>query len=377
MIFVLQTRIEDLLLHLPPVYGYKKHLNQVIKNTCICLICWLVLSPAYAQHERPDADEWFLKARDASHSEHWAEARKICRELLAFYPNYFDASILIGRTFAWELKTDSARMTILPLLDMEPDNYDLLSLLIDNEIWGGQFERALEYTDHALDFYPWDESFLFKKADSYHSLKDNTNAIKVLYELLTLNPEHIMGNNLLNTILPPNKFVDEWYALAGEEAKAGNWKLARNYCRQVLNDDPEHFEASFLIAQTFAFENIFDSARLITVKLFDRYSENFALLKLMIDTEEWNRKYDAALTQVEEALTLFPDHEYFLFKKARIQFLNKDYRNALATLDKLLAINPEHEEGNVLKNYMMENRHFKDYVFVENDDELLKKPYWL
>jgi len=333
--------------------------------------------PAIAQRKPPEADEWFLKARDASHSERWAEARKICRQLLFFYPNYFDASILIGRTYAWELKTDSARMTILPLLDMEPDNYDLLFLLIDNEIWGGQFERALEYADHALDFYPWEENFLFKKANSYHSNKDNTNAIKVLYELLNINPEHVMGNDLLNTILPPNKFIDEWYGFANEEAKAGNWKLARKYCRQLLNDEPGHFEASLLMAQTFAFEHNFDSARLITAKLHDRYSKNFALQELMINTEEWNRKYEAALEQLEKALTVFSDHEHFLFRKARIQFLNKDYREAIATLDKLLAINPEHEEGNVLKNYMMENRRYRDYVFVEENHKMFIKPYWL
>jgi len=330
-----------------------------------------------AQRERPDADEWFLKARDASHSERWTESRKICRELLLYYPNYSDAAILIGRTYAWELKTDSARMTILPLLDMEPDNYDLLALLINNEIWGGQFERALEYADHALSFYPWDSDFLFKKANSYHSNKDNTNAIKVLYELLTLNPDHIMGNDLLNTILPPNKLIDEWFVMADEEAKAGNWKLARQYCRQLLNDDPGHFETSLLMAQTFALEHKFDSARLITEKLYDRYFQNFALQDLMINVEVSNRKYEAALAQVEKALTVFPEHEYFLFKKARIQFLNNNFRDAIVTLDKLLAINPEHEEGNVLKNYMMENRRYRDFVFVENNYELYKNPYWL
>ena len=348
----------------------------MIKNICICLICWFVLLPCKAQ-KSPDADEWFLKARDASHSERWAEARKICRQLLSLYPNYSDATILIGRTYAWELKTDSARMIIVPLLDMEPDNYELLTLLINNEIWGGQFDQALKDINHALDFYPSDENFLFKKADSYHSKKDNTFAIKVLYELLTINPDHIAGNDLLNTILPPKKYMDELYANAAEEAKAGNWKIVREYCQQMLRNERGHFEASLLMAQAFACETKFDSARLIISNLYERYSKNESFQELAINIEIWNRKYDAALVQVEKALTLYPDHEDFLFKKARIQFLNKDYRNALTTLDKLFAINPDHEDGNLLKKYMMENRRYKDYVFVEDNCEILKKIYWL
>jgi len=348
-------------------------MNILTKNTGVFLMCWLALLTTQAQ-QKPDADALFIKARDAAFSEQYAEARKICRELLSHYRDYYDATILLGRTYAWELKTDSARMVIHPLLDVEPDNYEVLTLLVDNEIWGGRYGKALEFIDYAMGFFPSDEEFLFKKANSYYAQKDNINTIKVLYELLTLHPDHIKGNELLNTILPPKRFFDELYARADEEANAGNWKLARTYCRHILENDPDHFEASLLMAHTFAFENKFDSARIISAKLHNVNQKNYDLLDLMVNIEIWNRKYKAGLLQVEQALAAWPDDENFLFKKAKIQYLSKDYQDAMKTLDELLEINPDHEEGNALKKDILENHRYRDYVFVEDYYEFFKEP---
>ena len=337
-------------------------------------MCWFALLTGNAQ-TKPDADALFMSAREAAFTDQWAEARKICRRLLSYYPDYYDASILIGRTYAWELKTDSARMIVQPLLDVEPDNYEVLTLLIDNEIWGSQYDKALDVIDYALGFYPSDEDFIYKKANVYYLEKDNTSSIQVLMELLTVNPEHIKGNELVNAILPPEKMINELYHKADEEANAGNWKLARYYCRQTLNEDPDHFEASLLMAQTFAFENKFDSARIISKKLYDVNPKHYELQTLMVDIEIWNRKYKPALSQVETALENWPEDEDFLFKKAKIQYLAKDYKYALTTLDELFVINPDHEEGNALRKDIMENHRYKDYVFIEDYFEFFKKPH--
>ena len=347
---------------------------RTIKNISICLFCWLALLTTVKAQKKPDADALFLKARDVAFSENWAEARSICREILLYYPDYYDAITLMGRTYAWELKTDSARMVISPLLDIEPDNYEVLTLLVDNELWGGRYDRALEFIQQALEFYPSDDALLFKKANAYYQKKDNPNAIKALYALLSVEPDHANGNDLLNTILPSRMFIDELYAKADEEAYAGNWKLARYYCRQVLTENPDHFEASLLMAQTFAFENKFDSARTTSNQLYNVYPTHYDVLDLMVNIEIWNRKYKVALIQVGKALTAYPDDENFLFKKAKIQYLLKEYKEALKTLDTLLDINPDHEDGIALKKDILENHRYRDYVFLEDYFEFFKKP---
>ena len=349
-------------------------MNRIVKGIRIVLLFWFSLSTVYAQR-KPDADGLFLQAREAAFAQQWAEARKICRQLLSVYPDYFDAPILIGRTYAWELKTDSARMVIVPLLDIEPDNTEVLALLADNEMWGGQYDKALEFIDMALGFYPSDEDFLFRKANVYYTKKDNTRAITALHELLNINPEHVKGNELLNAILPPEKIIDELYAKADEESHAGNWKAARYYCRQLLTEDPGHFPASLLMAQTFAFDHKFDSARIVSAKLYEVDPKHYDLLTLMVNIEIWNRKYKAALTQVEKALAVYPDDVDLLFKKATIQYLSKDYRDALKTLDQLLAIDPDHQEALAMKKDILENHRYKDYVFIEDYYEYFKKPH--
>ena len=346
---------------------------KIIRIISICLTFWFALLSGYAQ--RPDADTWFLKAREAAFSDQWAEARKICREILSYYPNYNDATLLMGRTYAWELKTDSARMCIRPLLDIEPDNVEVLNLLTDNEIWGSQYHNALNWINNALDFYPSNEEFLFKKANVHYALKDNTNAIKVLNKLLIINPTHNEGNELLNTILPSDKYIVELYGKAEEEAHAGNWKSVRKYCHQALKEDPDFFSASLLLAQALAFSNKFDSARIVSKELYKALPDQYDVLDLMVDIEIWNRKYTAAMAQVEKALIAYPDDENFLFKKAKIQYLSKEYEEALKTLDELFAINPDHKEGNELKNDILQNHRYRDYVFVEDYFEYFKEPY--
>lgn len=325
-----------------------------MKNAVVFWVLLFTFSTVMAQR-KPDADALFLKARDVAFAERYAEARKICRELISYYPEYYDAYILAGRTYAWELKTDSARMILLPLLDTEPDNYETLTLLIDNEIWGGQYGNALDFIDLALAFYPMDENFFFKKANACYQNKDNTNAIRALYELLNINPDHSNGNDLLNTILPPRMLPDELFSKANEEAGAGNWMLARSYCRQALNENPDYQNAFLLMAQTFAYESKYDSARMISAKLYEINPQLYHLQELMVNIEIWNRSYNEALAQVEKALNIYPNEENFLYQKAKIQYLSKDYQNALLTLNHLFSINPDHDEGNALEKDILEN----------------------
>lgn len=339
----------------------------------IYILCFICLTNRAQQMF--DADAMFFKARDTAFNNHWMEARQICRKILSVYPDYFDATILIGRTYAWELKTDSARMEITPLLDIEPDNYDVLTLLADNEIWGGKYDNALQVIDKALLYYPLDTEFLFKKANAGYLNGDNTSAIKTLHQLLTINPDHAAGNDLLDTILPPLKPADELFAKADEEAKSGNWKKAREYCRQVLTETPGYYRASLLIAQTYGWENRFDSARVITQTIHGAYPENYDILELMINIEIWDRKYKTALSQAELALSAYPEDQNFIYKKAWIQYLSKEYKGALQTLDQLFGINPAHEEGNELYRTIMENHRYRDYVFIENYFEYFKEPY--
>jgi uncharacterized protein HemY len=142
-----------------------------------------------------------------------------------------------------------------------------------------------------------------------------------------------------------------------------------------LAEAPEHFDASLLMARAFAYEHRFDSARVVCAQLHDVAPNNYDVLDLMVNIEIWNRKYKTALLLVEKALEAYANDENFLFKKARIQYLAKDYQGATTTLDELLEINPGHEDALALKKDILENHRFKDYVFVEDYFEFFEEPY--
>ena len=346
----------------------------VKKIFCISLLCWLTPIFILAQ-QKPNADSLFLKAREAAFSDRWAEARQMARTLLAHYPDYHDAKMLIGRTYAWEHKADSARMTVTPLLDIEPDSYDVLMLLVDNEMWSENYDEAIIFIDRALIFYPTDEDFLFKKANALYQNKDFENAAKAVQELLDVNPNHAQGKDLQSLVESP-KYAD-LYNNAEIETRAGNWDEARGYLRQILAEEPSHFLALLLMANTYAFENKFDSARHVTAKLYSWEPENYELLDLMVKVEIWDRKYKVAMTEVEKALEAHPDDAEFLYKKALIQYHQRDYNDALATLDHLLdEIDPRHADAIALKNEILKNNRYRDYILHEYYYEYFEEPYY-
>ena len=47
-----------------------------------------------------------VKARKFAYDNSRAEARKICREILLRDSTYWDAAVLIGRTYIWDAKYD-------------------------------------------------------------------------------------------------------------------------------------------------------------------------------------------------------------------------------------------------------------------------------
>jgi YaiO family outer membrane protein len=63
--------------------------------------------------------------------------------------------------------------------------YDALS---DVEYWSGNYDKAIEYCDAAIQNDPTDESFVLKKARILYSSEDYENAVNILEDYLHQNP---------------------------------------------------------------------------------------------------------------------------------------------------------------------------------------------
>jgi tetratricopeptide (TPR) repeat protein len=91
----------------------------------------------------------FEEARNFAFNGEREKARSICREILAEGFNS-DVALLMGRTYAWDGKYDSARVVLQNVLVQRPGNMEAYDALSDVEFWADNNEKAIEYCDEAL-----------------------------------------------------------------------------------------------------------------------------------------------------------------------------------------------------------------------------------
>lgn len=124
------------------------------------------------------------------------EARKLCYKILREKPNFHDARILIGRTFAWDKRYDEARKELQLVLDKDYDNKDAISAFIDLEKWSGDLSKALFYCEYGQSFYPREEAFLIKKIKIQQEKGLDAKSLQSINELLEINPGNQEGIKL-------------------------------------------------------------------------------------------------------------------------------------------------------------------------------------
>ena len=334
------------------------------------LSCWVTLNVSLAQ--TINADSLFLKARDYAFSGRYDDARRTSRELLSLYPNYNDAILLIGKTYVWEHKSDLARMTLIPLLDITPDSHEVLTLLIDNAIEEKKYDEAISYANRALVYYPVDTEILYRKANAIFLRGEKAAANEVIDQIFAISPNHAGAMELKEIMATSGGHL---YLQAAEDVKNGKYKQARDTLRKILVENPDHFDASLLMAYAYGWEGKYDSARLFTQQLVKINPNNNELLNLMVHVEIWDKKYKTALALVNKAMDIYPVDQNFMYQKARIQYEMQDYQDALKSLEQLLAVNSNHDDGNKLYQLIKDCHMYQDYVFLENYYEFAEKPY--
>jgi len=84
----------------------------------------------------------FDEARNLAFNGERAKAREICRSILAKGFNS-DVALLLGRTYAWDGKYDSARVNIKNVLKHSPDYMDAISAIADGHRAANGIEKLL------------------------------------------------------------------------------------------------------------------------------------------------------------------------------------------------------------------------------------------
>ncbi|NTW32167.1 MAG: YaiO family outer membrane beta-barrel protein [Bacteroidetes bacterium] len=205
-------------------------------------------------------DSLFAKARQCAYNDQKALARSYCRQILSMDNTYYDASVLIGRTYSWEKQYDSAKYVLKQIIDIKLGYYDAMDALIDVELWSDDYAEALKYANIALAFHPNDEKFLFKKAKSLNFSENTGAAINILLQILNLNPSNKDASNLLFSI-KENKRIN---------------KVGASYDIDAFTDGkPWHYESIYLSRKTKIFGTVI--ARFNIADRFDKTGNQFEI----------------------------------------------------------------------------------------------------
>lgn len=109
----------------------------------------LLATCAVSAQDSFDPDELLVEARTLILDDKYVEGRKIAFRALEKYPNYADILILVGRSYAWEGKNDSASIYLERAIVASPDYADGYVAYVDNLFWSDNLVKAEEILTRA------------------------------------------------------------------------------------------------------------------------------------------------------------------------------------------------------------------------------------
>ena len=146
----------------------------------------------------------------------------------------------------------------------------------------------------------------------------------------------VLGSFAQVNIQPDSISFDSLFKQAKYNAYNGQRQKAINTCRTML---AKEFDAdvSVLLGRIYAWNDNYDSAKIILNKVISIKPGHYDALDAMVDLEYWNDKYESALKFCDTALAYHTDDADFLLKKAKIYKAQKDTNKAVTILKKIIA----------------------------------------
>lgn len=114
----------------------------------------LLISYSGIAQTSKSSDELYLEARELILNDKYIEGRRLAFLALERSPSYADILILVGRSYAWEGKNDSASIYLERAITASPQYEDGYVAYLDNLFWDDQLEKADEIILRAKSNFP-------------------------------------------------------------------------------------------------------------------------------------------------------------------------------------------------------------------------------
>ena len=140
-------------------------------------------------------EELFFMARDEAFEGNYETARTILRRILRDSPNYYDAWLLSGRTFAWESEYNRALNKYNEVLRRNPDLLETYEAIADLYFWQNDPVMGIDITGTGLDINENHVPLIFRRARAHNQAGETVEAKIWVEKGLGIEPEN---ENLLN-----------------------------------------------------------------------------------------------------------------------------------------------------------------------------------
>ena len=150
-----------------------------------------------------NADSLYNAAQQKAFSKDYRSAKQLCKQAIGTNPANTDYRILLGRIYAWEGNSDSAKVILKKIIGDDNKSTEAYDALTDVELWSGAYQAVISNCEIALSFLPENKKDVFwlKQAKAYEALEDYTNARRILLLTLQNKKDNYEGEKLLEHII--------------------------------------------------------------------------------------------------------------------------------------------------------------------------------
>ncbi|PTN05957.1 YaiO family outer membrane beta-barrel protein [Mangrovibacterium marinum] len=261
----------------------------------------LVLFTANAQVEK-SSDELLTEALALTKDGQYEKAIAKCEEALFITPDYPDIHQLLGKLFLIQQNYNGAKVHLAIAHTMMPDNRNVRNDLISLNILTGNYAKAEQLINEALQAQPDDQNLLLKKIDVLKNQQKTNEALAILREQ---HEKHPKDEKYLYSL------TELRFQLAGEAIQNKLPEQATKLLNEILADNPSNRNAY--------------------IQLF-----NLAYA---------NHQLDEAIQYSSAALQQAPDDSLFLIKNASFLAEAGQYEKALAPAYHLMTSYPSAKDS--------------------------------
>tara|TARA_R110002020_G_scaffold206031_2_gene411034 strand:- start:296 stop:1525 length:1230 start_codon:yes stop_codon:yes gene_type:complete len=206
-----------------------------MKKAFFTLTAFMAFSIFVEAQDSFDPDELLVDARELILDDKYIEGRKIAFRALAKYPDYADILILVGRSYAWEGKNDSASIYLERAIIASPGYVDGYSAYLDNLSWAEQYNKAEEVLAKARQNLgvPLPDGLQYKESRLLYYQEDYNGAYRIAEDLFK---KKYKNENLLDYMqtlqrLRRNNAVGVTYDYDSFQGDISSWNTFSFYAR--------------------------------------------------------------------------------------------------------------------------------------------------